>query len=37
VIERVRSRLPKASPEAIETDVREAVAKVRRRRAPGRS
>jgi len=37
VIERVRSRLPKASPDAIETDVREALAKVRRRRAPGRS
>jgi prevent-host-death family protein len=37
VIERVQSRLPKTSAEAIETDVREAVAKVRSRRAAGRS
>jgi prevent-host-death family protein len=37
VIERVRSRLPKASLEAVETDVREAVAKVRSRHAAGRS
>jgi prevent-host-death family protein len=37
VIERVRSRLPKASLEEIETDVRQAVAKVRSRRAAGRS
>jgi len=37
VIERVRSRLPKTSSEAPETDVREAVAKVRSRHAPGRS
>jgi len=37
VIERVRSRLRKTSIEAIETDVREAVAKVRSRHAAGRS
>jgi prevent-host-death family protein len=37
VIERVRSRVPKASLEEIETDVRQAVAKVRSRRAAGRS
>jgi prevent-host-death family protein len=37
VIERVRSRVPKTSLEAIETDVREAVAKVRSRRAASRS
>ena len=37
VIERVRSRVPKTSLEAIETDVREAVAKVRSRHAAGRS
>lgn len=37
VIERVRSRVPKASLDEIETDVRQAVAKVRSRRAPGRS
>lgn len=37
VIERVRTRLPKTSPEVLETDVREAVAKVRSRHAPGRS
>jgi prevent-host-death family protein len=37
VIERVRSRVPKKSLEAIETDVREAVAKVRSRRAASRS
>jgi len=37
VIERVRSRLPKTSIEAIEADVREAVAKVRSRHAAGRS
>jgi prevent-host-death family protein len=37
VIERVRSRQPKTSIEAIEADVREAVAKVRRRHAAGRS
>ena len=37
VIDRVRSRLPETSIEAIETDVRKAVAKVRSRRAAGRS
>jgi prevent-host-death family protein len=37
VIERVRSRAPKASLEEIEADVRQAVAKVRSRRAAGRS
>ncbi len=37
VIERIRSRVPKTSLEAIETDVREAVAKVRSRRAASRS
>jgi prevent-host-death family protein len=37
VIERVRSRVPETSLEAIETDVREAVAKVRSRRAASRS
>jgi prevent-host-death family protein len=37
VIERIRSRLPKTSLEEIETDVRDAVAKVRSRRAAGRS
>jgi prevent-host-death family protein len=37
VIERVRSRVPKTSLEAIETDVREAVSKVRSRRAASRS
>ena len=37
VIERVRSRVPNASLEEIETDVRQAVAKVRSRRAAGRS
>ena len=37
VIERVRSRVPKASLEEIETDVRQAFAKVRSRRAAGRS
>jgi len=37
VIERVRSRVPKTSLEAIETDVREAVAKVRSCRAASRS
>ena len=37
VIERVRSRVPKASLEEIETDVRQAVAKVRSSRAAGRS
>ena len=37
VIERVRSQVPETSLEAIETDVREAVAKVRSRRAASRS
>jgi prevent-host-death family protein len=37
VIDRVRSRLPEASIEAIESDVREAIAKVRSRHAAGRS
>jgi prevent-host-death family protein len=37
VMERIRSRVPKASLEEIETDVRQAVAKVRSRRAAGRS
>jgi prevent-host-death family protein len=37
VIERVRSRVPKASLEEIETDVRQAVAKVRSRRVARRS
>ena len=37
VIERVRSGAPKASLEEIEADVRQAVAKVRSRRAAGRS
>ncbi len=37
VIEGIRSRVPKTSLEAIETDVREAVAKVRSRRAASRS
>jgi prevent-host-death family protein len=37
VIERVRSRVPTTSLEAIETDVREAVAKVRSRGAASRS
>ena len=37
VIDRVRSRLPETSIEAIETDVREAVTKVRSRHAAGRS
>lgn len=37
VIERVRSRAPKVSLEEIEADVRQAVAKVRSRRAAGRS
>ncbi len=37
VAERQRSRVPKASLEEIETDVRQAVAKVRSRRAAGRS
>jgi len=37
VIDRVRSRLPETSIEAIESDVREAIAKVRSRHAAGRS
>jgi prevent-host-death family protein len=37
VIGRVRSRQPKTSAEAIQADVRETVAKVRTRRATGRS
>ncbi len=37
VLDRVRTRLPETSIEAIETDVREAVAKVSSRRAAGRS
>jgi prevent-host-death family protein len=37
VIERVRSRAPKASLDEIEADVRQAVAKVRSRRAARRS
>jgi prevent-host-death family protein len=37
VIDRVRARLPETPIEAMETDVRKAVAKVRSRRASGRS
>jgi prevent-host-death family protein len=37
VIDRVRSRVPETSIEAIETDVSEAIAKARKRHAAGRS
>lgn len=37
VIDRIRSRLPDFSPEEIDKDVREAIARARKADAPGRS
>lgn len=37
VIDRIRSRLPDFSPEEIDKDVREAIARARKAHAPGRS